>query len=148
MLSLTDPEGRWYSAICIQEGDAGSLEVTHPAEVESEFEVITPSVITGVAGSRFVVTVETKSLDVEGEAFLVTRTGLDVTEGAVWLRDRVSENNNLVSAAGPALSVTSVTGGEAISAGVNRHAKPPRPGKNISRFPPAWLEKYGAQLDM
>ncbi|HOL68033.1 MAG TPA: DUF1559 domain-containing protein, partial [bacterium] len=54
LASFTDNHGRIYSIIFIPEGQAGEktkVEVTH--EGNSQFEVITPSVIAGVAGTRF-----------------------------------------------------------------------------------------------
>ena len=58
MLSTVDQNKQIYSAISVREGDLGngSLTVTHDGD--SKFDVLTPSLITGVAGTVFTVTVQ------------------------------------------------------------------------------------------
>ncbi|MFH2068241.1 MAG: hypothetical protein ABII89_02090 [Candidatus Omnitrophota bacterium] len=58
MLSTVDQNKQIYSAISIPEGATGDLTVTHPVGFPSQFDVLTPSLITGVAGTKFTVTVQ------------------------------------------------------------------------------------------
>lgn len=88
MFSLSDPEGRVYSTVYLPDGESGSLEVNHPEGVDSLFEVITPSLITGVAGTRFKVEVETQVINDEGSEMMVSRTVVTVFEGAVLVQER------------------------------------------------------------
>ncbi len=72
--SFVDNHGRVYSLIYIPEtGEKVNVEITH--EGNSQFEVITPSVIAGVAGTKFAV-----SASLTGEIY---RTVVDVVEGMV-----------------------------------------------------------------
>ncbi|MCM8768909.1 MAG: FecR domain-containing protein [Candidatus Omnitrophica bacterium] len=74
--SFVDNQGKLYSIIYVPEGQSGEkteVEVTHQGD--SQFEVITPSVIAGVAGTKFVVTVAVTDDE--------TTTEVAVSEGKV-----------------------------------------------------------------
>lgn len=86
MLSTVDQNKEIYSAISIQDGDLGngSLTITHPTGFPSQFEVLTPSLITGVAGTVFQIKTEWP----DSSNPKLCETEITCTEGKVRIEER------------------------------------------------------------
>jgi type II secretory pathway pseudopilin PulG len=78
--SFTGPDDKIYSVICVPEGATGDLEVIHTGE--SRFEVVTPAIIAGVSGTRFVLHNEWNS------SLNQATTNVSVSDGTVNVEDR------------------------------------------------------------
>lgn len=100
MLSCTDPNKKFYSTICVQEEDQGKLTITHQGD--SQFEVLTPSLITGVAGTAFTITTRWPADD-----SLPCSTTVNCTVGQVDLENRTTNAIKTLSAGQPPVTVES-----------------------------------------
>ena len=103
MLSTTDPNKNLYSTICIQDGDAGSVTVNHTGT--SQFEVVTPSLITGVAGTAFTVT--TYWPDPNDPSSCKTR--VECTAGKIYTENRTTDEITTISSGQDATGTSSIT---------------------------------------
>jgi len=83
--SFVDTSGKIYSIIYVPEGENASIEVKHQSD--SRFEVITPAVIAGVAGTDF--DVRTISLKIPFLKLTYARTIVFVKDGKVKVKERV-----------------------------------------------------------
>ena len=81
LASLVDVEEKIYSIVYVPENEDSEFTVDH--EGDSRFEVITPAVIAGVAGTKFTVLVEKPTIDDTSE-----RTIIQTLEGIVIVEDR------------------------------------------------------------
>ncbi len=82
--SFVDSSGKIYSIIYVPEGENASIEVKHQGN--SRFEVITPAVIAGVAGTDF--NVRTVSLEIPFLKLTYARTIVFVKDGKVKVKER------------------------------------------------------------
>lgn len=96
MLSCTDQNKKLYSAICVQEKDQGKLTITHRGD--SQFEVLTPSLITGVAGTAFTITTQWLTD--------TCSTSVDCTAGKVAVEDRTTDKIETIGEGQPEQSKT------------------------------------------
>ncbi|HNQ35162.1 MAG TPA: prepilin-type N-terminal cleavage/methylation domain-containing protein [bacterium] len=125
MLSCTDPGNRLYSTICIQEGDQGQISVNHHGT--SQFEVVTPSLITGVAGTKFNV------LTSWGGALCSTKA--ECLEGTIYVEERGAVRYMSSVAAASSLEVKSRVPLTSINSNTGYAVRTPRPWATRTRIP-------------
>jgi len=86
LASFTDNEGKLYHIIYTMEGEEGSFTVDHQGD--SRFEVITPAVIAGVEGTKFIV-----RNSLAGNNLI---SSIAVLEGMVKVQDRSQDTSGSV----------------------------------------------------
>lgn len=125
MLSGTDPGNRIYSSICIQEGDQGQITVNHRGD--SQFEVVTPSLITGVAGTKF------RVLTSWGDELCSTKA--ECLEGTIYVEERGAVRYISSVAASSSLELQSRAPVTSINSGNGLSVRTPRPRAARTRIP-------------
>jgi len=108
--SFVDNEGKIYSIIYNPETTEGDIKVTH--EGESKFEVITPAVIAGVAGTKFAI--------LNSMADGKYKTTVDVTDGKVYVEDRSQDIKAKAIDANTPFSISSDIPEEVLTATVEK----------------------------
>jgi len=86
--SFIAPDDKHYSIIFIPEESSGTLQVDHQGD--SRFEIITPSLIAGVSGTKFSVS------NIYDSSKNQSTTTVSVNEGKVECEDRADDSKQIV----------------------------------------------------